>query len=124
MSVRRLPSGELESMVLEVLWQRAEWSTPRDVHEAIAGERALAYTTVMTILSRLWQKGALERRKVGKAFAYRPILSKEERAAQRMSELLATAGNGSLALTRFVEGLSAGQADQLRRALRRTGPKP
>ena len=98
-------------------------ATPREVGQLLARDRELAYTTVMTILSRLWRKGALERRKVGKAFAYRPTLTKDERAAQRMGEVLATAGDGSLALARFVDGLTPDQVDGLRRALRRSRPR-
>ena len=119
----RLPSGELENMVLELLWDVDDWATPRAVHDALAPERELAYTTVMTILARLWQKGLLERRKEGKAFEYRPLVSKEERAARRMSELLAAAGDGAVALTRFVEDLDTTQRDALRRALRRAKQK-
>jgi len=121
--VQRLPSGELENMVLEVLWSLEDWATPRAVHDALVEQRELAYTTVMTILARLWRKGALDRQKAGKAYAYRPRFTKEERAAERMAELLAGAGDGSLALTRFVAGLSAEQLDELRRALRRRGSR-
>lgn len=110
-------------MVLEVLWDRGDWATPREVHDLLSNERDLAYTTVMTILSRLWNKGALERSKVGKAFAYRPILTKDERAAERMGELLASAGDGNQALTRFVERLTPSQIEELRRALRRKGSR-
>lgn len=121
MNKQRLPSGELENRVLEVLWDHGTWLTPRVVHDEIAEERTLAYTTVMTILARLWQKGVLERQRSGKAFAYRPVLSKGERTAARMNELLASAGDGSMALTRFVEGLTAEQIAELRRAVRRAG---
>ena len=117
--MRRLSNGELENMVLDVLWDRAVWSTPREVHEAIVPDRELAYTTVMTILSRLWRKGALEREKAGKAFAYRPVFTREERAAQRMTDLLLASGDDSAALARFVEGLSPAQRDDLRKALHR-----
>ena len=105
--------------MLEALWDGAEWMTPRAVHDALTPERDLSYNTVMTILVRLWRKGALERKQVGRAFAYRSILTRDERAAQRMGELLGAAGDPSVALARFVEGLNASQIAGLRKALRR-----
>ena len=108
--------------MLEALWDGAEWMTPRAVHEALAPERELSYNTVMTILVRLWRKGALERKQVGRAFAYRSILTRDERAAQRMGEILGAAGDSSVALTRFIEGLDPAQVAELRRALRRARP--
>src|SRR5580765_5695242 len=67
--------GSLESEVMERVWRRGELSV-RDLHEEI-GSR-LAYTTVMTTLDRLYKKGMLQRRKVGKAFLYVAALSVQE----------------------------------------------
>lgn len=120
---RRGPSdlprlGELEARVMEVVWNRGGWSTPGEVLELLEGERQLAYTTVMTILVRLWQKGLLERRKDGRAYAYHPIQSREEWNAQRMSELLQIANNRAEALVHFVDEMGTADRDQLRRLLR------
>jgi predicted transcriptional regulator len=117
--MKRLASGELENQVLEVVWAAPGPVTPRDVHTSMGNTRTLAYTTVMTILVRLWHKGLLDREPAGRAFAYRPRVSREERAAARMSELLASAGDHSVALTHFLESLPPAQVDDLRRALRR-----
>ena len=117
--MKRLAAGELESQVLAVVWDAGGPVTPREVHSAMGTARELAYTTVMTILVRLWQKGLLHREPAGRAFAYRPSVSREERAAARMSELLASSGDRSLALTHFLDSLPADEVDELRRALRR-----
>ena len=114
----RLPMGELEATVMDVLWDRGGWLTPGEVHEALLADRRLAYTTVMTILVRLWQKGRLERQRDGRAYAYRPLLGREEHAAAHMGELLASARDRPLALSRFVDELSPGDRAQLRRMLR------
>src|SRR5712691_566056 len=87
-SVARLAMGELEAAVMDVLWDRGGWSTPGEVHLVLGRHHPVAYTTVMTILVRLWQKGRLERERDGRAFAYHPILSREEAAADSMQELL------------------------------------
>ena len=110
--------GELEASVMDVLWDRGGWLTPAEVHEALEPGRPLAYTTVMTILVRLWQKGRLERQRDGRAYAYRPTRTREEYAADRMGAVLAAAGQDRpLALSHFLEGLGAADRAQLRRLL-------
>lgn len=113
----KLPMGELEAAVMDVLWDRG-WSTPGEVHEVLSTDRPLAYTTVMTILVRLWQKGRVERERDGRAYAYRPVQSREEHAATRMSELLTATRDRPLALTHFLKALSPDDRAQLRRMLR------
>lgn len=117
---KKLAAGALENQVLEVLWESDTPMTPRDVLDAIGDRRGLAYTTIMTILRRLWMKGLLEREQLGRAFTYRPRISRAARAATRMSEVLANAGDSSLALAQFVASLPAGQQEELRKALRRS----
>lgn len=117
--MKRLGSGELENLVLDVVWAAHGPVTPRDVHEALSRKRKLAYTTAMTILVRLCEKGVLEREPAGRAFAYRPRISREQRAAARMSDALTAAGDPALALTHFVKALPPDQLDELRSALRR-----
>jgi predicted transcriptional regulator len=122
MFVARLARGELEGQVLDILWSADGPRTTREVHTALAAERELAYTTVMTILVRLWQKGLLEREPRGRSYAYLPIESRDERVASRMRELLAGAADRSAALAGFVESLPAGEVDDLRRLLGEGGP--
>ncbi len=114
----KLHMGELEAMVMDVLWDRRGWLIPGEVHETLAPTRSLAYTTVMTILVRLWQKGRLERQRDGRAFAYRAVQSREEHAAARMQELLTRVGDRPTALAYFVDSLPPADRDQLRRVLR------
>ena len=118
--VRRLRSGELEGLVLDVVWDADGPMTPREVNEALRPQREMAYTTVMTILVRLCQKNLLTREPVGRGFAYRPTVSREERAASRMEEVLSAAGDRSVALAHFVESLPAEQLDDLRRMVSRS----
>ncbi len=70
--------GDLEADVMEAIWARGR-ATVHDVHKRLAAaERELAYTTVMTVMSRLADKGLLEKRKDGAAYVYVPAASKEE----------------------------------------------
>ena len=77
--------GELEQAVMDILWNRPEPLSVRDVHELLAAERDLAYTTVMTVLDRLAKKGFVVRNLEGRAWLYRPANS---RAAQIVAEML------------------------------------
>lgn len=72
------PLGELESAILSVLWDGAGKLSVRKVHESLEREQTLAYTTVMTVLDRLFDKGLVARDKDGKAFVYWPVLSREQ----------------------------------------------
>jgi predicted transcriptional regulator len=101
---RRL--GALEAEVMALVWARGEWVSVNDLRAALAG-RARAYTTVMTIVTRLCDKGLLERRRQGRGFVYRPTLSKEELAAQALHDVLASAEDPHAVLAHFVEDLQA-----------------
>ena len=121
MRQERLAMGELEAAVMGVLWDRGGWLTPGEVHEILDARRPLAYTTVMTILVRLWHKGRLERQRDGRAFAYRPLQSREEHAAKRMGELLTGVADRPRALSHFLASLPAADRAQLRRMLKSQG---
>lgn len=112
--------GDLEQAVLEVLWalEPDDWATVRQVHEAMA-DRGLAYTTVMTVMDRLARKGHVVQEREGRAYRYRPRLSRSELTAELMREALADVGaadRGS-ALVSFVEDASPEDIAALRRAL-------
>lgn len=113
--------GDLEAAVMSVLWEHEGWMTPGEVRDALPQGARLAYTTVMTVMARLWKKGILERQRDGRAYAYHPVESREEWTGRRMEELLAAAGNASEALAHFVRGLDRDEQNQLRRILR-AGP--
>ena len=113
----RLPMGQLEAGVMRVLWDTGDWMTPGEVNEALADERELAYTTVMTILVRLHEKGSVERERHGRAWAYRPLRTEDEHTAERMAALLEAGSDRTAALARFVEGMTARERAELRRLL-------
>ena len=116
--VEKIPGlGPLEADALNALWDSSGWMTPGEVHERLTKDRDLAYTTVMTVLVHLGEKGFAERRKDGRAFAYHALLSREEHAASVMASTLKKARNKAMVLTNFVEQLDAKQRAQLRRML-------
>lgn len=113
--------GALEHEVLSQLWIKDEAATPAEVLDALDAD--LAYTTIMTILTRLWQKGLVRRQRAGRAFAYEPALSEADLTAQRMRASLDSASDQRAALTRFVRELSAREARTLRTLLDKSDRK-
>jgi predicted transcriptional regulator len=77
--------GSLERDVLERVWQRGE-SSVRDVCARM--EPTVAYTTVMTTMDRLFKKGLLSRRKVGRAFVYNATATRDELEGAVAAELV------------------------------------
>jgi predicted transcriptional regulator len=69
--------GPLETEIMQVIWHD-ECSTVKKVHRALAQQRDIAYTTVMTTMSRLAEKGVLNRQRDGLAYIYTPTLSEAD----------------------------------------------
>lgn len=72
---------------MNTLWPLGE-GTVRDIRDGLAARRPRAYTTIMTIMDRLARKGVVERRKVGRAYIYRPHLTAEEARSQAVGQLI------------------------------------
>lgn len=111
----RRASGELETAVLAVLQDAPGALSPAEVRERVGGD--LAYTTVVTILSRLHAKGVLRRRKDGRAFRYAPIADQPGLAARQMARVLDAEADREAVLARFVSVLPAKDEELLRRML-------
>jgi predicted transcriptional regulator len=79
--------GELESDVLGVVWEMGK-ATVQEVKDALEPRRKLAYTTVMTVMSRLAEKGILDRRKAGRAYYYTPAASQKKVAGSLLNSLV------------------------------------
>lgn len=101
----RRARGELESDVLAALWAGTGPLTARQVREQLPGD--LAYTTVLTILSRLYDKGMLVRHREGRGYAYAPARDEASHTARRMRSLLEGGSDREAVLARFVSELSA-----------------
>ncbi|MFD7843510.1 BlaI/MecI/CopY family transcriptional regulator [Nocardia sp. NPDC059764] len=112
--------GELEKAVMDQLWSADEPQTVRQVHEALAERRELAYTTVMTVLQRLAKKNLVVQQRDDRAHRYVPVHTRDELVASLMFDALQQAdevGSRRAALVHFVEQVGADEADALRAAL-------
>jgi predicted transcriptional regulator len=103
-SSRRSPGG-LEQEVIATLAAADRPMTPAEVRDAL--DKDLAYTTVMTVLGRLHEKGILHRKRVGRAYCYAPIRDAAEITARQMQRLLDARDDREAVLARFVGTLSA-----------------
>ncbi|WP_341252330.1 BlaI/MecI/CopY family transcriptional regulator [Euzebya pacifica] len=113
--------GSLEAKIMRVAWDDAgQYLQVRDVLARLDDD--LAYTTVMTVMNRLYEKGLLRRRREGRAWAYRPSSTREAYAAATMADALSVAANRTAALLHFVADLEPGEAAALRRLLDDAGP--
>ena len=89
--------GELERAVMDHLWSTSEPQTVRQVHEALATHRELAYTTVMTVLQRLAKKHLVIQQRDDRAHRYLPVNKREELVASLMVDALAQAPESAVA---------------------------
>ncbi|HLK00586.1 MAG TPA: BlaI/MecI/CopY family transcriptional regulator [Streptosporangiaceae bacterium] len=112
----RRAAGELEAAVLTVLQASDMPLAAGDVREKLADDE-LAYTTVVTILTRLHAKGVLHRHKQGRAFYYAPVADQPGLAARRMARMLDAEPDREAVLARFVSSLSDEDEQLLRTML-------
>ncbi len=110
-----LDLAPLELDCMNALWRLGE-ATVRDVHAALAPTRPRAYTTIMTILDRLAQKGMVERQKAGRAWMYKAQLSADQARTHAVSRLVEGFFQGSAeALASHVSALTSAAQANLRR---------
>lgn len=108
--------GELESEVLNCLWDRPDGLSSQQIL-AMLGDDSLAITTVLTVLSRLGDKGLVSREAGhGRTLIFRATSSREEHTAKLLLDAMDNS-NPALVFSHFAGGLSKKQLEQLRDAL-------
>ena len=110
----RRDRGDLENEVLAALAAAGRPLTPGEVLAAL--ERDLAYTTVMTTLTRLYGKDVVTRARSGRAYAYAPA-DTATAAARRMRRLLDSGQDHAVVLARFLDELDPDDVPVLQRLL-------
>lgn len=112
-------NGAREAEILDLL-QRADGAlTPGEVTERLGDD--LAYSSVVTILTRMHTKGLLTRTARGRAYAYAPVTDDAGFAARRMRSVLEERPDREAVLARFADELSDHDAGLLRQLL---APEP
>jgi predicted transcriptional regulator len=111
--------GDLEAVIMEMVWDHDSPVTVRDLLGELRQERAIAYTTVMSTMDNLHRKGWLTRAKDGKAYRYIATASREEYSARLMAEALADGGDTEAVLSHFVAQIDGEESELLRAVVRR-----
>jgi predicted transcriptional regulator len=110
--------GDLEDAVMTRVWQWNRPVTVREVLEDLQRERSIAYTTVMTVMDNLHQKGWVRREVDGRAYRYTAVSTRAAYSAALMNEAWSHSDNPAAALVAFFGMMSAEQREALRDAMR------
>ena len=117
---RSVPNvGPREAAIMRVLWSSEDALSVRQVAERLDAD--IAYTTVMTLMSRLHDKGLLRRRRRGRGYAYHAVVTQSRYQARVMSAALARDVDVPEVLLHFVGDLTPKEQSTLR-ALLEDGP--
>lgn len=111
--------GALEAAVMGVLWDSEVPMPVRGVIDALSWPKPLAYTTVMTVLDNLHRKEYVERTMHGRAYQYRPALSRGEAAADAIRQVLNEAVDPEAVLLHFASTVTDDESRVLRSGLNR-----
>lgn len=117
---KNMSLGDLEQATMDVLWSDVGGAglSVREVLDRLTG-RDLAYTTVMTVLSRLEAKGVTTRERDGRAWRYHPASSRESLTAEAMRSPLHDLSNEDrqAAILHFLSEASSDDLDAVREAM-------
>lgn len=123
--IRKLPDGEFELM--QVLWecednhQGCDYISRVELEERIAKIHKMAQTTLLTILTRLAEKGFIEIQKQGRVSVYRSLIKRKEYLSLQSRDFITRLCGGSLSVFAAAlcdSGLSEDDIEELRKLLR------
>ncbi|MBO3736573.1 BlaI/MecI/CopY family transcriptional regulator [Actinoplanes flavus] len=109
--------GDLESAIMQALWDQDGPTSVRQVWSVLQPDRPLAYNTVLTVVDNLYKKGWLHRERDGRAFRYWPKATRADYGVQLMRDAMAESGDPAGSLVNFVRQLDDQQSAALREAL-------
>ena len=110
-----------ELQIMKVIWERGS-ATVRDVYEELLKQRKIAYTTVMTVMGVLEQKGRLKKSLSGRAYMYRPAQPQKEVVGSLVRDFVGRVFNGMAQplLVHMVEDgkITENELDELKKLLK------
>ena len=116
--IKRLPDSELELM--QIIWRMEAPVSRPDIEKMMPESHPLAATTILTLLTRLGEKGFLKVEKQGKTNLYTPLVTEKEYLADESRNILNRLYGGSLksfAMSLVDSGVSKDEIDELRKML-------
>lgn len=120
--------GELESEIMAIIWRESNYISVKEVTVQLQKKRKIAYTTVMTIMGRLVDKGILKRTIEGKAFQYKSAYSRERFLSkvtkQMIKNLVSSFGESAIAhFAQELDKIPAGKKQKLLKLLKEADGK-
>lgn len=115
--------GVLEAKIMEIIWKLGDASV-RDVLNCFKSKKKPAYTTIMTVMTRLYEKGILKRKSKNDAYIYSPIQNKQSFlaiASKRIIHSLIDEFGEDVAVAQFIDIIQDGnikKSKELRQKLR------
>ena len=108
--------GELELEIMQIIWARQR-VTVRDVLEVLTEKRPLAYTTVMTVMTRLVDKGILRQHRQDRTYECEAVYTPEELTTKAVGQTIRSLLErfGPLAVTEFIHQVGQVNPDELQR---------
>jgi predicted transcriptional regulator len=123
---RKKPLTDQELEIMKVVWQRGS-ATVRDVYEELLKHRKIAYTTVMTMMGILEQKGRLKKSQSDRAYLYSPVQTQREVVGSMVQDFMARVFDGSAKplLVHLIEDrkISQEELDEIAKLLKETRRK-
>ncbi len=119
-TIRRLPDSELE--VMQALWRCKSPAKRSDVQEVLDTDKSIAVTTLLTLLTRLQEKGFIKIEKQGRSSVYLPLISEHDYLAAQSRSFIHQLFKGNLSAFASAlsdSGLSKEDIEELRELLRR-----
>ena len=120
--IKRLPESELE--IMQIIWKKSAPVSRVDIEYALQETHPLAPTTILTLLTRLCEKGFLSLKKEGRSNLYKPLITEKEYLATESRSFLDRVFHGSVAsfATALCDsGVTKEELEELRRLLEEGG---
>ena len=120
--IKRLPESELE--IMQIIWKKSAPVSRVDIEQALQETHPLAPTTILTLLTRLCEKGFLSLKKEGRTNLYEPLVEEKEYLAAESRSFLDRVFHGSVAsfATALCDsGVTKEELEELRRLLEEGG---
>ena len=120
--IKRLPESELE--IMQIIWKKSAPVSRVDIEQALQETHPLAPTTILTLLTRLCEKGFISLKKEGRSNLYEPLITEKEYLAAESRSFLDRVFHGSVAsfATALCDsGVTKEELEELRRLLEEGG---
>ena len=101
-----------ELRIMKVVWEIGS-ATVKDVYAVLSKRKKIAYTTILTMMGILESKGVLTHTKSGRAFSYRPILSKRQAMHNQIHDVLERFFDGNP--QKLIESIQYHQTEEIER---------